>query len=95
MSKYTIDHFIDKFGNIPSSQWCIRSVTQITPFGEAHCALGHCETSIEAGALVDIFNLNGLSVASINDGMNTNGRWGDTPKARIMSALRYLKNDSN
>lgn len=100
MSKYTVQHFIDKFSAIPDELWCIGEFTN-TDNPAQHCAYGHlgcrpdddeCE---EANALDRLFRDHKLLVTAVNDDDGT--KWTrlqfkqPTPKARILAALESFK----
>lgn len=86
---YTVDYFIEKFTVIPDNKWIIGSFN----FKNKHCALGHCfrnnSDTDESIALRNLFRNNGLSIVAINDASSRFME--DTPKARVLAALNYIK----
>lgn len=100
---YTVDYFIAKFEAIPEEQWCMLNLENTC--GQK-CALGHLGNAspsalnAESVALVEIlrpFHKGTLCqdsdiVTHIND--FDFGYWaalGETPKQRILAALRMAK----
>ncbi len=105
-NQYTVDHFIEKFSNIPTKLWLEGSLSE--PDSDAHCALGHLgcksakgydETAVELGKskipeanfLNNLFQKHlSLNVYDINDGGDKGWKSG-TPKTRILRALNKIK----
>ena len=90
--RYDKNYFIAKFEAIPEDKWCTHT------YGKDghHCALGHCGDSIyvttsEADSLDKLLQ---YKTAFINDGELLDSidysNYGDTPKQRILTALRLL-----
>jgi hypothetical protein len=96
---YTVDYFIAKFEAIPNEKWT--TGLYVDRWGQASCALGHCgvrahEVDIavpqEAIQLRNLFERHPrcLSVTDVNDRNDPNFQQ-ETPKARILAALREIK----
>jgi hypothetical protein len=95
--KYDVNYFIKKFKAIPPRKWCAH---EFTDGRGRHCALGHCgesgegDITKEASKLIGWFNRNGgLSVSKVNDGKDEFYSQ-ETPKKRILAALREIKERS-
>lgn len=96
-NNYDVDYFIKKFEAIPEENWF--TVRYVNPRNSQQmCALGHCgladeeEFSLEGRALIDLFNLRNIQVVEVNDNLSGMfSRLGDTPKKRILEALRRIK----
>lgn len=103
-NQYTPDYFLEVFEKTKDSEWCVGEYENID--GQ-HCALGHCGAfaydngrdeihTPESHALMMLFataNLMGdhiTRVCDIND-MRSDTFPQDTPKQRIIAALRYIK----
>lgn len=94
---FDIDYFIAKFEAIPDERW---TVGRLTDDEGRHCALGHCgdfypHPISESWTLQKIFK-NGpgcADVVELNDGTQYTGgiELPDTPKARIVTWLKALK----
>jgi hypothetical protein len=87
--KYTKEYFIEKFDPIPEEMWTTGKFYDKKT--GACCAMGHCGSrrggdSEEAIALRDIIP----NIARINDGHLDYVWSGETPKQRILNALRAL-----
>lgn len=95
MEKYSAKYFYAKFEAIPEEKWAVG------PFNinGATCALGHLgRFSIYLGpeeeAMKDLFCPDGTererypAVYEINDGLGKYKKLGETPKQRILNALR-------
>jgi len=96
---YTRDHFIAKFEAIPEDKWVKGFYTD----GQGNCcALGHCgmkaasyedapveSSTNESRALSRLLLVHDLSIIDINDGQCAAFRQ-DTPKQRVLAALRSL-----
>lgn len=99
-AKYTVDYFIRKFKAIPKNRWCVNRYK----IGVRRCAIGHtCKFATdgdpiftrESDELNRIFR--GMNVAAVNDGdegCDYKKRFGKTPRARILEALRWIKGKS-
>jgi hypothetical protein len=93
MTTYTVDYFIDKFTAIDDELWTTGAFHDVNG---CKCALGHCgmdhphHTSVEALALIALFDDAALSVVGVNDGLSAQYTQ-DTPKARILAALSDIK----
>ncbi len=93
-AKFTVDYFIKKFSRIPARLWTTKEFER----GKKHCALGHCgadyRTSTDMGcALVKHFKETfgtWSSLISVNDGNHIQFQQ-RTPKARILAALKWIK----
>jgi hypothetical protein len=100
--EYTVDYYINKFEAIPEELW---GTGKYRDKDDKCCALGHCGQKAgpvklieEAKALDDlIISYYKTNVIAINDGSyrgtpETNFMsYGDTPKQRILTALRQIK----
>lgn len=101
--KYDVEYFINKFETIPEEQWCMYEFEN--SIGQ-RCALGHCgittknvsellnprhprQEGSELHKLIERFFQ--VSVFDINDGHDTFGISGNTPKDRMLSALNTIK----
>lgn len=90
--KYDVDYFIKKFTKIPAKKWTTGDYVD----GNKRCALGHCGEHLsgstdEARALNIMFlRQTALYVYCVNDGNNLYFQQ-QTPRARILAALRYIK----
>lgn len=90
---YDVDYFISKFEAILEEKW----VEHALSWGGRCCALGHCQGALERDALKEVMlslvhDGHGILVApaAINDGLDP--RYPQpTPKARILAALRDVK----
>lgn len=95
------DYFIKKFEAIPEENWC----TGVYKLGDRCCVLGHCgfhTTEDDQGlrtihaqapegiALSELFYTRDLSCSRVNDGEDDYYPQA-TPKARILAALRDIK----
>ena len=95
---YNVDHYINKFEKIAENKWCTGELKNEQ--GQS-CALGHCSDRIpffgkEEGsersqlhALV-IQEL-GIVVAKLNDDTSYSLYGQETPKQRVLAALKDIK----
>lgn len=89
---YTVQYFIDKFSAIPEEDWIIGEYQNEI----GCCALGHCgeretKATVDGRELRILFrNFLGEDVSFINDGASSSFPQ-DTPKARVLSALKRIK----
>lgn len=99
--EYTVDYFIRKFEAIPEERWITHCL--VNHENTKRCALGHCcpdysgryfnngrGQTEESEALIKLFGRNHLSIGGVNDGNSYNYQQ-DTPKQRILSALKDIK----
>jgi hypothetical protein len=88
----SVDYFIKKFNRINDNLWTTTKYKN----KEKLCALGHCgeiksrKPTNESLVLDHLFNKHGLRVSLINDGKCSKYDQ-DTPKKRILAALRDIK----
>lgn len=97
---YDRGHFVAKFERIPDARWCTAAFRK----RGACCALGHCGAdygtdptnglpttvhTAESRALCALFSGH-VELSSINDGIGVHAALGDTPRDRILAALRGL-----
>lgn len=90
--KYTIDYFIKKFSKIPDSKWTTKRYKR----GERCCAFGHCGQkdvfgTKESQALAK-YQIDAQYFSGINDG-DCEKFQQSKPKARVLAALKYLKDN--
>jgi len=96
---FDVDYFINKFEKIPEHDWCVGMFDG--PRG-SHCAMGHCglhengKDTNESNALRKLFTdwETPLSAVDVNDGFLSEWLYtigGDTPKERMLNALRLIK----
>lgn len=83
---YDAKYFIKKFEAIPEEMWVAGEI--VGPNFES-CALGHCVMEGTDGYLSVLLKYN---AAEINDG-EVERYQQDTPKQRILAALRDVKNE--
>lgn len=93
-TEFTVDYFIKKFEAIPDELWSVGNYES----GGKCCALGHCGERLgtrvhESVALARMFDPLAWPVSHINDGLfgTIVTRYGNTPKERILNALREIK----
>ena len=92
-NKYNADYFIKKFKGIPTSKWITHTFTD----GNGYCALGHCghtttHATEQSQNLVSLFkNFFDRNVVAVNDNWYLRCRQ-KTPRARILAALKDIKN---
>lgn len=91
--KFNADYFIKKLKDIPDSKW---GVGKYSDKHSKRCALGHCgeretKATVDGRELRILFrNFLGEDVSFINDGASSSFPQ-DTPKARVLSALKRIK----
>ena len=103
-TKYTVDYFLDKFEKIPEELWGIGKCFDIET--KKRCAIGLCGIDFiylggneQGDGLIGLFAnnqhiLGTIYVSRINDFHQTmlNHRVpGETPKERILNALKMIK----
>jgi len=98
--KYDVDHFINKFEAIPDKRWFVGFYYDYDNDDKTKCCvMGHCgigipgsgRSSDEGNALFELFRILELHPPAVNDG-NNNNYSENTPKQRILAALRDIKN---
>jgi hypothetical protein len=91
MQKYDVDYFIEMFEAIPEDQWTTGYYTD-PENPEKHCVLGHCAARAgdQMGCQLQVLLEEKFpNVVYVNDRATF---LGDTPKKRILKALRMIKN---
>ncbi len=102
---YTIDYFIKKFKSIPDSRWCTNTYESSIESPSKYCALGHCgaragrynepihsEESQSLHNLIVTLTQTEDYLTKVNDGNNPLYQQ-DTPKQRVLAALKWLKKE--
>ena len=96
---YDVDYFIKKFAAIPDEDWTTRKF--VNDLGQC-CALGHCGSRTMPKGLYSVHSRESTSlrdillneVVEINDGRHGQYQQ-ETPKARILAALRDIEGKSD
>lgn len=88
---YSHDYFINKFSSIPEEDWGIGEY--VDRDGKC-CAYGHCGVRIDSGPNEEAAALSKLGsyISFVNDNFtNVYGKYGATPKQRIVNYLKELR----